>query len=316
MTHRSDSETLFRFPESHVGIVAAYLRGLPSDATRAVYRQVLRDFFGCCKTPLAEVTRRHVESYRAHLEAAGRSRATVKKHLAALSGFFSYALDEGEVASNPAANARRPKATEDPIKQGITPAETRSLLDACDRGSLIGLRDYSLVMTLAVQALRISECLGLHTEHVRQENGHQVADIVGKGGKKATIPLAAPVSEALTNWIDASKVTGPIYVAVLKGDRVVPGKAISKQSAWKRVRHLAREAGIDRPLHPHLFRHGCATSALAAGVPLHRVQDHLRHADPRTTRRYDAHRKSLNNPTGPVVADLIDHGEVPEGGEK
>jgi hypothetical protein len=36
------------------------------------------------------------------------------------------------------------------------------------------------------------------------------------------------------------------------------------------------------------------TLALEAGVPLHRVQDAARHADPSTTRRYDRARDALD----------------------
>jgi len=41
---------------------------------------------------------------------------------------------------------------------------------------------------------------------------------------------------------------------------------------------------------------------LDRGVPLRDVQDHLRHADPRTTRRYDSHRMSLDNESPHVLA--------------
>ena len=41
-------------------------------------------------------------------------------------------------------------------------------------------------------------------------------------------------------------------------------------------------------------RHGAATCALEAGEPLHRVQQLLRHKDPRTTERYDHSRDRLD----------------------
>ena len=80
---------------------------------------------------------------------------------------------------------------------------------------------------------------------------------------------------------------------------------MSPQAIHKRLRVLAQRAGIQRAVHPHLLRHGAVTAALDAGVPLREGQDFARHADPRTTRRYDSHRRSLNNPTPHVLADKV-----------
>jgi integrase len=225
--------------------------------------------------------------------------------LAAISGYLQFCADEGAIDVNPAARVRRPKLHEPPPKQGLTPAEVAQMLDACDDVSLIGLRDRALVLTLAIQALRIHEALGLHVEDFGDEAGHRVASIIGKGSKPARVPLAPKVWTAIKHWLDAAMIEhGPVFVPVLRGEHVRAGRAMTSQAAWKRVVYLADLAGL-RHAHPHLFRHGAATSALAAGVPLHRVQDHLRHADPRTTRRYDAQRDSLANPAGPVLADLV-----------
>jgi integrase/recombinase XerD len=62
------------------------------------------------------------------------------------------------------------------------------------------------------------------------------------------------------------------------------------------VRRLARAAGIEtwQELPPHSPRHSAITFALDAGAALRDVQDYARHKDPRTTRRYDHSRGSLD----------------------
>lgn len=47
-----------------------------------------------------------------------------------------------------------------------------------------------------------------------------------------------------------------------------------------------------------------ATELLGAGVPLQDVQDAMGHADPRTTRRYDRSRNSLNRHATDALATL------------
>jgi integrase/recombinase XerD len=155
---------------------------------------------------------------------------------------------------------------------------------------------------LALQAWRIEEALGLQVEDLGEEQGHKIAEIDGKGAREDRVPLAAATWSAVQDWLEVAGIqTGPVFVPVLKGGRIVQGKAISKQAAWKRVKQLAHRAGL-RHIHPHLFRHGAITAVLDAQVPLREAQDFARHADPRTTRRYDSHRESLNNPAPHVLA--------------
>ena len=81
----------------------------------------------------------HVAAYiRAHSGSA----PTVKQHLAAIRVLCDWLVVHQVLRVNPAAAVRGPKHV---VTQGatpvLTPAETRSLLDGIDAGSLVGLRD-------------------------------------------------------------------------------------------------------------------------------------------------------------------------------
>jgi integrase len=62
------------------------------------------------------------------------------------------------------------------------------------------------------------------------------------------------------------------------------------------IRRLAARAGLEAAgqVSPHSLRVAFITGAREAGVPLEDVQDAAGHADPRTTRRYDRGRHSLD----------------------
>lgn len=58
-----------------------------------------------------------------------------------------------------------------------------------------------------------------------------------------------------------------------------------------------------------LRRHAFTTLALDVGVALRDVQDAMGHADPRTTRRYERSRHSLNRHATYAVAAYVSQGE-------
>lgn len=294
------------FPESAVGLAEAHLRGLPSAATRKIYCQAIGAFAAFLGRDLLSATRRDIEAYRSHLETAGRAPATIGKVLSAVSSFYQFAIGDGLVDRNPVAAARRPKVPDASPRKALAAAEVRALLAVPNTSTPVGLRDRALLVCLVVQGWRIHEALGLAVEDLGEEGGHKVATITGKGGKVARVPLAAGAWSGVQTWLSAAKIsTGPVFVAVTKGGVVVHGLAIAQQSAWKRLQQIAKQAGIGRTVHAHLFRHTAVTQALASGVPLHLVQDFARHADPRTTRRYDSHRASLANPAPHVLAAAL-----------
>jgi site-specific recombinase XerD len=78
---------------------------------------------------------------------------------------------------------------------------------------------------------------------------------------------------------------------------------MDRHAATRRLRHLAETAGvrITRP-HPRMLRHTFVTTMLDAGVDLRDGQIAARHADPRTTMRYDRARENLDRHPNCILA--------------
>jgi integrase/recombinase XerD len=82
------------------------------------------------------------------------------------------------------------------------------------------------------------------------------------------------------------------------------GRRLTRQHAGKLIKRLGEQIGLPS-LHPHALRQGFVTISLDEGASLRNVQDAARHADPRTTRRYDKNRNSLNrHPTHRLLGAL------------
>jgi len=80
---------------------------------------------------------------------------------------------------------------------------------------------------------------------------------------------------------------------------------MDRNSAARLVRRISRRAGITKRITPYSLRHSFITAALDAGVPPRDVQIAARHADPRTTTRYDRARNNLDRHASYIVAAFI-----------
>src|SRR4051794_40592211 len=78
-------------------------------------------------------------------------------------------------------------------------------------------------------------------------------------------------------------------------DEAIHGARVDRHAATRRLRRLADSSVVRLPrMHPHMLRHTFVTTMLDAGVDLRDVQIAARHADPRTTMRYDRARTNLD----------------------
>jgi integrase/recombinase XerD len=84
---------------------------------------------------------------------------------------------------------------------------------------------------------------------------------------------------------------------------------MDRHAATRRLRALAQTTGMQMPsIHPHVLRHTYVTTMLDAGVDLRDVHIAARHADPRTTMRYDRARNQLDRHPNYILAAYMASG--------
>ncbi|WP_180967415.1 tyrosine-type recombinase/integrase [Zhihengliuella halotolerans] len=293
----------------HEELINLWLGSYKSENSRKAYRRDLASFLRCLdavRVDVLAVKRAHVDAWARQLEQDGASSATVARRLSAVSSFYNYAAGEDAIGGNPVARVKRPQINADHSEtRGLDVDQARSLFQAATADSP---RSGALVALLLGQGLRIGEALSAMRSDYGQDAGRRVLTITRKGGNRQRVELAPMAVAALDAY------TGPTGQEVATGredDALIfttsTGKPWAHSEAYRTVQRLAKLALGEETgarITPHSLRHTYATLALDKGVQLHKVQDHLGHADPRTTRRYDRARGRLDG-SGVVVGNLF-----------
>jgi integrase/recombinase XerD len=283
------------------GLAAQFLRGYDNRrATQEAYARDLADWFvwlARARVDPLEATLSSVESYIREPLPNGKTPApaTLARRLACLSHFYRRAHYEGLIERNPVEFAARPKVPEQAETAGLSKQRARRLITAARAE---GPRETLLVLLLLELGLRISEAVGADIEDLSEQGRHRVLRLKGKGQstKAAVAPLNAALAHAVEQ-VKAGRTHGPLLITST-------GTRLTRQHAGKLIKRLGGRIGLPH-LHPHALRHGFVTLSLDEGVSLRDVQDAARHADPRTTRRYDRNRNSLNrHPTHRLLGAL------------
>jgi site-specific recombinase XerD len=155
-------------------------------------------------------------------------------------------------------------------RQFPAPAAVDALLAACDRSSVIGARDYAVLMLLARLGLRAIEVSRLELSDLDWRAGEVELD--GKAHYRGRMPLPADVGEALVAYL---RVRGASDRRVFLTVRA-PIRPLEPSGVRSLVRHAYQRAGLE-PVAAHQLRHALASDLSRAGASLVAIGQVLRH---------------------------------------
>jgi integrase/recombinase XerD len=252
-------------------------------ATRA--RRFLIEQVGSDASDLKTIRAADVITFVRH-QARSHQPAELKRMTTALRSFLRYAQLQGDV--EPGVVAAVPSvaswATTPALPRGISAEHARRALDACDRHTAIGRRDYAVLLLLARLGLRAGEVVALLLDDVDWDAGRM--RVRGKGGCEAWLPLPTDVGEAIAAYLQHGRPNAPDRHLFLRASAPIRGLK-SGMAVASIVAHALRNADIDTPRRgAHQFRHALATQMLRRGASLVEIGELLRHRSPQTTAIY------------------------------
>lgn len=273
-----------------------------AERTLAAYRDAfvrLQRAAAAAGVPLRAAQPHHLRRWLAELHGpdTGRARGagglaprSLAQLLSAWRGFYRWLGHEGAIAANPVDGLRAPRAPRPlpkalAVDQAVALAEHRDAglappFEACDR---------CLVELLYGCGLRVSELVGLDLGPTAAARGWidgagGEAQVLGKGGKRRSVPVGGPALAALADWLAQR----PAFAAADEPALFVTreGRRLSASQVRTRLRERALRAGLPTHVHPHMLRHSYASHLLQSSGDLRAVQELLGHASISTTQIY------------------------------
>lgn len=262
-------------------------RGL-STATVVNYRPVAHGFlvhhFGDGPLRLEELTGSDICTYvLTHARCQGAKRAQLL--VTALRSFLRFLLREAKIEIDltvcvPSVADWRLSS----VPKFLTEEEIQRLLDACDRTTATGRRDYAVLVLLARLGLRAGEVGALEIDDIDWRAGEVM--IRGKGLVHERLPLLTEPGEALATYLRRDRPgtrSRQVFVRMK-----APHSGFAGPST---VSTIVRRALERADLHPpakgaHILRHTLATGMLRRGAPMSEIGQVLRHCSPNTTEIY------------------------------
>ncbi len=263
-------------------------RGVSSNTVDGYKRDLKRyldwlDSLG--RSGLEDVTEADIEAFVAELHDKNMAVSSVNRAVVVIRGLHKFALSEGFVSHNVAADIH-PVAGVRKLPETLTIPQVTALLESIPVGeyaSGVDLRDRALLELLYSTGMRISEAMALWLDDVAQSD--EMLMVTGKGNKQRLVPVGSAAREALEHYVVRGRPAldkGRSHALFLNKR----GGAMSRQSAWEVVKKRALSAGLNEDIHPHTLRHSFATHMLMGGADVRVVQELLGHSSVTTTQIY------------------------------
>lgn len=254
-----------------------------SDNTIKSYNIDLKNFFDYLEKNIKEVNTEDIYEYIEYLKGKYVYNTVIRK-VSCIKSLFKFCYMEKLIDKDPS-NKIKNLNKEKRLPEILTLEEIKKIINSFDH-TPENRRNQMICKMLIATGARISEILNLEIKNV-ENTDFEFVKVFGKGSKYRYIPIYPELENELKKYIN-------VYRSQLKSSvgsfLLFPG--IRRENFWKVLNKHALNVGIEKKIHPHLFRHSIATLLLENGADIRMVQEILGHASIKTTEIYTHVEKS------------------------
>jgi integrase/recombinase XerD len=167
------------------------------------------------------------------------------------------------------------------LPRGLDAGQVDAVVGSCNKDTIVGRRDYAILIVLARLGLRTAEVAALRLGDVDWRSGQLL--IRGKGNRIERLPLPVMVGQALTGYLTGGRPRCACRSLFITAR--APRIGLSAMAVRQVVARACARAGLPR-LGAHRLRHTLASDMLRAGASLAQVGQVLRHRSELSTAIY------------------------------
>lgn len=229
---------------------------------------------------------RHLDSRQveAFLRAAGRrtGRASLQHTVAHLRSFLRFLASRDEVTRGIDSFIDTPRLYRGERLPRSLPWETvQAFLNAIDRSTPVGRRDYAMFLLIATYGLRTSEIAALRLDDIEWRAG-RLSVPRSKVWSPLVLPLTEPVGAAILDYLRHARPDLPCRQIFLRVR--APAGPLAPTAVTEAFQAWTRRGALSIPYQgPHCLRHSLAVHLLRQGTPLTAIGDLLGHRSAEST---------------------------------
>ncbi|KGO12152.1 integrase [Clostridium botulinum] len=237
------------------------------------YRYNLIIFADYLRKPLAAIETMDLRMFLA-ARCKNMKPSSVNGQISILKSFFSWLAAEEYIPKNPAAKLKQTKQPKR-VRKPLTEEEAELLRQACETD-----RQKALTEFLISTGCRLSEVFKLNKDDINWEE--MSLFVIGKGDKERKVYFNTKAKILLKKYLFSREDDNPALFVTSKR----PYNRLGRRSIQREFKKIANMAGIEKSIHPHLFRHSFATYKINSGMPMPIIQHLMGHESPATTQIY------------------------------
>ncbi len=234
--------------------------------------------------PLEDVKLEDLQAFVQNLYNEGLSARSQARVISGLRAFYRFLIYDGTLQDDPTTLLDAPKIGLH-LPDVLSVEEIEAIIGVIDLSSPEGHRNRAMLEMLYGCGLRVSELVNLRITNLFFDEG--LVKIVGKGNKERYVPVGGMARKMVTLYMEGSRNN----VQVRKGEEDYVflsrrGTHLTREMVFMLVKKWAKEAGVEKTISPHTFRHSFATHLINGGADLRAVQQMLGHESITTTEIY------------------------------
>ncbi|MDR1130219.1 MAG: tyrosine recombinase XerD [Prevotellaceae bacterium] len=243
----------------------------------------LKEYMESCSIAPEDVTMEDLETFLADIYDRGLVQTSQMRILSGIRGFFKYMRMENLIENSPTELIESPNPRRK-LPDILSAEEIDRIINGIDVSLSEGHRNRAIIEVLYSCGLRVSELVSLQISCYFPEKGF--LRITGKGSKERLTPIGGQAIKAISIYLEQRT-----KIKIKNGEEDFlflnrRGARLTREMILIMVKRAAKDAGIEKTISPHTFRHSFATHLIEGGADLRAVQEMLGHESIITTEIY------------------------------